>query len=381
MKDINIHPIQALLDSFVNKNMAVGASALVYQDGAEAFWGCAGQLSKDRPAPFERSALMRMFSMTKVVTAAAIMKLWDMNKLSPQCPVSDFIPEYKHLHVMHADGTAKRAKTPLTIHHLLTMTAGIPYPDSGGRDNVSKAYLAQMGDGSSPTTTLDMARRIAACPLCFEPGERWMYGLCADVLGGVVVAATGMELGQFMEEEIFRPLGMFSTGFQIAKPDTPHLATLYQVDEQNRFTPRHQMSGFAAMDDSQIEMGGSGLYATVDDFMKFGEMLRLEGNGLLRPETVRTMTQNHLTSAQLDRDFGEYGSGYGYGYMVRTLMDESKNPKYHEHQGAFGWNGMGGTTLRVDPVKKRTTVLGIQRVPAEHHLFIPPLMQMVDNCL
>ena len=125
-------------------------------------------------------------------------------------------------------------------------------------------------------------------------------------------------------------------------------------------------------------MGGAGLYSTLDDFMKFGEMLRLDGKGIISKESVQLMCKNHLTPTQL-ATFSETDSGYGYGYLVRCLIDEKKNNEYRESLGSFGWNGMGGTTLRIDPAREMTVVFGIQRVPPEHELLIPRLMQAIAD--
>lgn len=371
-----MHRLQQLLNQFVDRGMAAGVSLLINQRGQEAFFGYAGKQDLNSSAPFDRDTIMLMFSMTKVVTAAAIMTLIDKGDLTPETPVYEFIPEYRYLKVARPDNTLEDVKRPLTIHDLLTMTSGIPYP--GGHDFVSACYGRVMSELSDPgsLTTLDMARLIARCPLCFQPGEHWMYGLSCEVLGGVIVAATGMELGAYMKKALFDPLGMKDASFQVPEDKHSRLATLYNVDKQGRFSVREDLYGFGALDKTRVEMGGAGLYATVDDFMKFGEMLRLEGAGVLSPEAVRLMARNHLTPDQMV-DFGEKGSGYGYGYLVRTLMDQDKNEKYREQAGSFGWNGMGGTSLRIDPAREMTVVLGIQRVPPEHDDFIPPLMQTV----
>jgi CubicO group peptidase (beta-lactamase class C family) len=116
--------IQQLLDSFVEKHMAVGTSVLICKDGQEAFYGQAGKRRQGEDTPFDRNTIMLMYSMTKVVTAVAAMTLMDKGIFTPNTPVCEFIPEYKTLQVAQDDGTLQPAATPLTIHHLLTMTSG-----------------------------------------------------------------------------------------------------------------------------------------------------------------------------------------------------------------------------------------------------------------
>lgn len=371
--------IQQLLDSFVEKHMAVGTSVLICKDGQEAFYGQAGKRHQEEDTPFDRDTIMLMYSMTKVVTAVAAMTLMDKGIFTPDTPVYEFIPEYKTLQVAQDDGTLQPAATPLTIHHLLTMTSGIPYPD---QDNVvTRAYMRMLAQNPdmSRMTTLNMTRQIAGCPLHFNPGEHWRYGLSADVLGGVIIAATGLELGEYMRQTIFDPLGMHDTHFRVPAEKQNRVAGLYHAHGDGTFSPYTQLYTVPGVEQSQVELGGGGLYSTLDDFARFGEMLRKGGEGILSPESFRMMTSNQLSDALLE-EFWDYRSGgYGYGYLVRTLLETGVAPDHKERIGAFGWNGMGGTSLRIDPARGLTVVYGIQRVPSNHNDFLPPLMQTVAD--
>ena len=364
--------IQKVLDQFVETGAAAGTSVLVYKDGKEVFFGGAGKLDITKPAPFGRGAIMRMFSMTKVVTAASIMTLVDQGLLSVNDPVSKFIPEFAEMKVAQADGTLVPADKPLTIRHLLTMTSGIPYP--GGSDVVSQAYIRETSKVDwNNATTLDMARAIARCPLCFHPGDEWRYGLSADVLGAVITVVTGMELSEYMHKTFFEPLGMVDTAFSVPEEKKDRLAVMYNISPEGEYAPRPAENfGFG----TRVEMGGAGLYSTLEDFAKFGEMLRLGGKGLLSEASIREMSSNQLTPRQMETCW-DVNIGYGYGYLVRTVIDETLNHPHMEPNGTFGWNGMGGTTLRIDPACGMTVVYGIQRVPANHDDFIPPILQAI----
>ena len=372
--------IQRLLDGFVEKKMAVGTSVLVYKDGAEAFWGQAGQRRLGDGTPFARDTILLMYSMTKVVTAVAAMTLMDKGVFTPDTPVYEFIPEYRSLQVAHPDGTREPVRTPLTIHHLLTMTSGIPYPDNSD-DPVSQAFWEEMRKhpDTSGLTTLDMTRQIAACPVRFHPGEHWLYGLSADVLGGVIVAATGLELGEYMKRTIFDPLGMKDTHFHVPAEKQHRMAGLYSAHEDGTFTPFGQLFTLPGLENTPAEMGGGGLYSTLDDFARFGEMLRKGGEGVLSPDALQLMTRNHLSDALLEEFWDYRRGGYGYGYLVRTLLRQDLAPDHRERPGSFGWNGMAGTSLRIDPARGLTVVYGIQRVPAHHDDFLPPLMQTIAD--
>ena len=374
-----MHPIQAFLHSIVETGQVAGASALVYQNGREIFFGCAGQRDLASGAPFARDTVMRMFSMTKVVTAAATLKLFEQNILGPETPVAAILPEYAHMNVLMPDGALRPARTELTIHHLLTMTSGIPYPDAPAPiPQMYEEQLAALGDMRA-CSTREFVRAIARCPLCFDPGEAWLYGLSADVLGGVIVAATGMELGDFLKKTFFAPLGMADTGFSLGASQAARAATLYHCAADGTLAPHAAALGYG-LDESRVEMGGAGLFSTLDDFMAFGEMLRQGGAGILSPASIQRMRQNQLTENQLST-FWDAPHGYGFGYLVRTLVDESKNGQYRERTGSFGWNGMAGTTLRIDPARDLTVVFGTQRVPSGSGQLLPQLMQAVDAAL
>ena len=374
-----MHPIQAFLHSIVETGQVAGASALVYQNGREIFFGCAGQRDLASGAPFARDTVMRMFSMTKVVTAAATLKLFEQNILGPETPVAAILPEYAHMNVLMPDGALRPARTELTIHHLLTMTSGIPYPDAPAPiPQMYEEQLAALGDMRA-CSTREFVRAIARCPLCFDPGEAWLYGLSADVLGGVIVAATGMELGDFLKKTFFAPLGMADTGFSLGASQAARAATLYHCAADGTLAPHAAALGYG-LDESRVEMGGAGLFSTLDDFMAFGEMLRQDGAGILSPASVRQMRTNRLTANQL-ATFGGAADGYGFGYLVRTLMDEGKNARFRERAGSFGWNGMAGTTLRIDPARGLTVVFGMQRVPSASDQILPALMRAASAAI
>ena len=374
-----MHPIQAFLHSIVETGQVAGASALVYQNGREIFFGCAGQRDLASGAPFARDTVMRMFSMTKVVTAAATLKLFEQNILGPETPVAAILPEYAHMNVLMPDGALRPARTELTIHHLLTMTSGIPYPDAPAPiPQMYEEQLAALGDMRA-CSTREFVRAIARCPLCFDPGEAWLYGLSADVLGGVIVAATGMELGDFLKKTFFAPLGMADTGFSLGASQAARAATLYHCAADGTLAPHAAALGYG-LDESRVEMGGAGLFSTLDDFMAFGEMLRQGGAGILSPASVRQMRANRLTANQL-ATFGGAADGYGFGYLVRTLMDEGKNARFRERAGSFGWNGMAGTTLRIDPARGLTVVFGMQRVPSASDQILPALMRAASAAI
>ena len=368
--------IQAVLDSFVENRMAVGVSAVVYKDGREAFFGCAGKRNAEMPQAFDRDTIMRMYSMSKVVTAATVMTLFEKGILTPEMPVYEVIPEYREMYVRDAEGKLTPAARPVTIEHLLTMTSGVGYitPEQVGEDKFNEVMARYRG---KKLTTVDFAKAMAAFPLHFHPGESWRYGHSASVLGGVVAAATGMEFGEYMKQAILDPLGMEDTYFRVPAEKQHRIATIYDVSPDGEIKP-YDFGGSVSgtLDLSMAEMGGGGLFSTVGDFARFGEMLRKGGEGILKPETVREMTCNRLAGKAVE-DFWETPRGYGYGWLVRTMMNPAINEFSPESIGSFGWNGKAATTLRMDPARGLTVVFGVQRVPARGDELVPPLMKAI----
>ena len=368
--------IQAILDSFVENRMAVGVSAMVYKDGKEAFFGCAGKRNAEMPEAFGRDTIMRMYSMSKVVTAATVMTLFEKGVLAPDMPVYEIIPEYREMLVRDAEGNLTPAARPVTIGHLLTMTSGVGYitPEQVGEAKFNEVMARYAGRKLS---TVDFAKAMAAFPLHFQPGEGWRYGHSASVLGGVVSAATGMEFGAYMKQVILDPLGMGDTYFRVPAEKQHRIATVYDVSPEGEIKP-YNFSGSVSgtLDLSTADMGGGGLFSTVEDFARFGDMLRKGGEGILKPETVREMTRNHLAGKAVE-DFWETPRGYGYGWLVRTMMNPAINEFSPESTGSFGWNGKAATTLRMDPVRGLTVVFGVQRVPARGDELVPPLMKAI----
>ncbi len=380
---------------FVDQKLAAGVSALVTQEGkAERFY-CAGQADLQSRRPFARDAILRMYSNTKPITAAAVMTLLETGMLPPETPISRFLPEWKEIKVcVLKEGKAVLvpARREITVFDLLTMTSGIPYPaERMGEDPVfnevnrhyHKAFrhIAAQEALGRRVSTREVVRLMAGCPLCFQPGDRWMYGFSADVLGALVEAATGKTLGAYMKERIFDPLGMQDTGFQVPREKHHRITPVYGPDRDGlkRFPKRKELE---MMEEGSFESGGGGLFSTVDDMTRFARMLlnggALEGARVLRPETVKLMAQNHLTPAQRLGCTWADEDGYGYGYQMRVMLDPSQS-KIHESAGSFGWNGMAGTTMRVDPVRRTTLVFGIQRIPASHELFLPALTEAVEK--
>ena len=358
----------------IEKGNMVGANVLFIKDNRELYFASQGYADRETGIPMARDTIFRLFSMSKPITAAAVLMLAERGKLDLWDDVSKYIPEFSNVQVVQEDGTLTAANRGITIWNLLTMTSGIPYPDmdceSARRmDDLFKELEAELNAGR-PTDTLGYCRRIAGIPLCFQPGEKWRYGLSADILGGVVEVITGQKYGEFLQKEIFEPLDMRDTGFVVPKEKRHRFAANYEwCEESSRLeTFLHNHLGLEGYgEDVTFESGGAGLVSTVDDYSHFAQMLLNGGtyNGMkiMGRKTVELMRTNHLNTAQRADFNWDSLRGYGYGCLVRVLENPGENGS-NANIGEFGWDGWTGNYITMDASENMVLLYFIQRCGA-----------------
>ena len=310
----------------------VGAAICIIKDGKEVYRNEYGEADKENHIPMERNSIFRCYSMTKPVTAVAVMTLVEKGVIALSDPVSNFIPSFKNQTVLTEKGYVP-AKREVVIQDLLNRTAGLTYPDASfpaGKEmqNMIDKYYADVEAGN-PISTYDLAVLIGEQPLEFQPGEGWRYSFCADVLGAVIEVVTGKTYGEYLKETIFEPLGMTETDFYVP------------IEKQNRFMQNYQYMpetqtmepctwqhlGLTYMHKKKplFESGGAGLVSTIDDYSKFVNMMLGKGTlgnvRILGRKTVEIMTRNNLTPKQLEMYDWDTIKGYGYGNLMRVMMD------------------------------------------------------------
>lgn len=371
MNNKRLENVKRIFETYVAEGGAVGARAAVFKDGKERFSCSAGYADRERGTRFEKDTLFRCFSMSKPVTSAAVLILMERGILDLYDPVSKYLPEFAldRMKVAAGEGIVP-AKTEITLRHLMNMTAGTVYPDLG---NEAGKRMADIFDGISArqdrgekTGTREFMRLAAECPLAFEPGERWMYGFEADILGAVVEAASGMRYGDFLRKEIFEPLGMKDTGFYVPEEKKNRFAQIYDyAPDRGFFIDGEKHLGMEGYDRAPaFESGGAGLVSTMEDYGRFAMMLAnggsLDGVRILSPYTVEFMGTNQLTPEQ--RKYTDWGTlrGYGYGNLCRIMTDPSM-AGCSVPVGAFGWDGWTGNYFIVDPVENMVMMYVIQK--------------------
>ncbi len=364
------------VDKLINDEIAAGqiagANLMVIKDGEEKFFSSYGQMDMENGKEMKRDTIFRMFSMSKPVTAAAVMILEERGEIDLRDEVSKYLPEYHNQKVWTEDGLVD-AERDITIWDCLNMTTGIPYPHPWSEvgiqmEELFKELIQARIDGNSPDTR-EYVRRIAQIPLEFQPGKKWMYGLSADILGAVVEVVSGKKYGQFLQEEIFGPLGMVDTGFFVPREKKERFATLYDYKEElGRLVPfKESHLGEYYDADVQFESGGAGLVSTIDDYSKFAQMMVNKGiyNGvrILGEKTVEFMTQNRLADDQREDYCWDSTKGYGYGCLMRILEDQGAAGTIGDI-GEYGWDGWTGNYVTMNPKENMVFLYYIQKCGA-----------------
>lgn len=210
--------LRGIMEQAVEEHLVAGVNLLVWEDGKEVVYAQAGMADRENKKKISRDTIFRLYSQTKPVTAAAAMILMERGLLDLYEPVSKFLPEYADVKVASANGlTAPQRK--MVVGDLLSMTSGLSYPDdltiSGKAADAVYQELGERLHSDNPMTTREFAGRLAQCPLAFEPGNSWQYGTSADVLAAVIEVVSGQKFSEFLDYEIFMPLGMRDTGFWV----------------------------------------------------------------------------------------------------------------------------------------------------------------------
>ena len=336
-----------LLQQAVDERKIAGAVAAVGQHGKVTYLQAVGEQDVEMRVPMTERTLFRIYSMTKPVTAAAVMMLYEAGRFSLTDPVAKYLPEFNGVKVVSSDGVGRPPVRAITVQDLLLHTSGLSH-------RTSELYRRE-GVRVRTDTLPQFVRKITRAPLMEDPGTRFRYSEGTTVLGRLVEIWSGQTFDAFLQERIFKPLGMADTSFWVAPAQRARLAAVYQragdrlmpfeIEPESPFTERPML----------LE-GAVGLVSTVPDFLRFSQMLlnrgELNGRRILAPKTVALMTTNSLSDDILKARGGTRGWGLG---NVDIAMDT----------GEYGWDGTAGTIFTVDPRRELITVLMWQTVPAD----------------
>ena len=312
-----------------------GCDILVMRGHEPVFRHFAGMANREENRAMQGDELYYMYSCTKPVTVTAGMRLVEEGRLLLDAPVSAYLPEYAHLTVRDGDGV-RPAERIMTVRHLFTMTAGLNYNTASAP---IRQLLAERGENAS---TREVVAAIAQEPLDFEPGERFQYSLCHDVLGAVIEEVAGERYADYLRKTIFEPLGMTRTGMHPNAQLRRKMAAQYSYSVGEGIRPAGGGNGFVLS--PAYDCGGAGIVSCVEDYARFADTLAcggtsVDGYRLLRPETIAQMRTEQLGSVARNAAFScAAGPGYGYALGVRTSLTRCE----------FGWDGAAGADLMMD---------------------------------
>lgn len=362
--------IDKLLEEQVQNGLVKGVSACILKNGKEIYSACFGMADEKRGIKWEPDTIVRLYSMTKPITAAAAMILFDRGQLDLQDSVSWYLPGFRNQKVMTENGPVP-ASREVKISHLLNMTSGLCYPDDNfpaGRE-MSKLYteFSKEVEKGNPPDTLAYANAIGEQPLAFEPGEKWLYGTSADILGAIIEVVSKKKFSDFLKEELFEPLGMKDTDFYVPQEKLCRFAENYEPkgDELVPCLWQHLGLTYLCRKPPEFESGGAGLCSTMDDYAAFATMLInggvYNGKRILSENAVNFLTTAQLTAQQEKSLDWDSLVGFSYGNLMRICKDEASGAGISTKKGEYGWDGWLGCFFANDPVNKYTFLYFIQR--------------------
>jgi CubicO group peptidase (beta-lactamase class C family) len=373
-----------LLKHFMEMGPA-GTACTVIRRGEVLYEEYLGYADLEHKRKIEPDTIYRIYSMTKVITCVAALMLYEKGVYLLNDPLEEYLPEFKNPRVYrYSDRGAisiSPAAGPIRIKDLFTMSSGLTYGGAG--TETERQTQAVMENAVETMDTRALSKALASIPLAFDPGTRWQYGTSHDVLAALIEVLSGRVFGDYLKTEIFEPLGMVDTSFRIVNDKRARLCTMYDRADDGKLTPNTTKDG-PFQPGCRYESGGGGLLSTLGDYSRFAQTLaaggELDGVRLLSAKTMQLMETNHLSPTQLkDFDWSQM-SGYGYGLGVRVMLDPPAGGS-NSPSGEFGWAGLAGSWLLIDPSEQLSVVYMQQMLPSLEPYIHPRLRAVIYGAL
>ncbi len=340
------------MQEFIADGKLAGIATLVMKEGMIVQREHFGFADIEKEQPVEENTIFRIFSMTKPITAVALMTLYEEGEFELDDKLSRYIPEFTDVMVYNAENQSlDELDNALTIRHLLTHTSGIVY--GWGQSYVDSLYRVT-GVGNWDSATIgDKVKILATLPLKFQPGTAWEYGLSIDVAGYLVEVLSGVPLDEYFKSKIFDPLHMDDTGFHVPEEKLERFAEVYSRDGEGALKPGGFMSE-AFKKPAIMFSGGGGLVSTMDDYLTFCRMLlnggTLDGVKILEESTVKLIMSDQLPAT------ASYREGIGYGLSGQVNLES----------GEYSWAGAASTNFWIDPSTQMIIICYAQLMPSDH---------------
>ncbi len=357
--------IAPLVKRYVDEDKLSGVITLVARRGKIVHFESYGERDEEAQRAMEKDSLVRIYSMTKPIAAVGLMMLHEEGAFQLNDAVEKYLPEFAGQKVL-VDGSEVPVDRKMSIHHLLTHTAGLTYGIFGNTD-VDKQYRKA---GVLREKNLDeMIDHLGEIPLQNHPGEKWHYSVAVDVQGALIERLSGMPLDQFFYTRIFEPLGMTDTFFEVPENKVERFAANYSYsssEKRRRLVDSPAESKFAKP--VSFFSAGGGLVSTAADYWKFSQMLLNGGYfndvRLLGRKTVELMTQDHLP-AVLESPDPTSTFGFGLGFRIILNVPSTAAPG---SEGEYSWGGAAGTIFWIDPEEDLVAIAMIQLMSSPYNL-------------
>jgi len=381
--------IRPAVGKHIGDDKIAGAVMLVARRGKVVHLECVGLMDRESNKPMQPDTIFRIYSMTKPITCVALMMLYEQGRFQLFDPVSKFIPAFNDLKVYEggagSDIKLVDLQRPVTVRDLLTHTSGLTYHFlEYGR--VEEMYREARLAAKKPLS--EFVADLLELPLAFQPGAAWRYSFAHDVVAHLIEIMSNRPLDVYLQENLFKPLGMEDTGFYVPEDKLDRFASMYgSVAIEQSDTTATKWYGdaeagvnrrLASPEDSleskrhNVLRGGGGLVSTASDYWQFCQMLlnqgEWDGKHFLSRKTVELMTTNHLPPELMPFEIGgTYSPGYGYGLGVNVLMDVGQCQSVGS-KGAYSWGGAATTSFWVDPKEELVGIQMAQFQPSGFHL-------------
>lgn len=364
--------IRPVMQRYIDQKRCAGVLTLIARRGQIAHLECTGLMDIQAEKPMREDTIFRIYSMSKAVTCAAALMLYEEGKFRLDEPVSAYIPAFKNTKVMvkMSGSSLKLAdqEREMTIRDLFTHTSGLSYGfdrnsaiDEMYRELYKEFHVITeqhlLNPDASPFE--EVLPVLAKIPLAHQPGTVWHYSISIDVLGYLIEELAEMALDVFLKERMFNPLNMEDTDFYVPPKKLDRLAAMYKTAEDGGLELLDPAENGVFSRPHNLLSGGGGLVSTAEDYLRFATMLlnkgELNGIRLLSRKIVEFMTMNHLGDGILQPEFTPQRPGYGFGLGVKVLKNVAQTGLLGS-EGTFGWSGIAGTDFWVDP---REDLIGI----------------------
>lgn len=384
--------------AYIGPQKIMGCQVAVARRGQVAYRKSFGSMDLERGKPMADDAIFRIYSMTKPITSIALMMLYEQGHFQLSDPVSRYVPSWRNHRVWVSgegpDMVTEEPHRPVSFRDVLSHTGGFTYggglPGVGIQHPVDKIYrelkIRSSATEDSMTAFLD---KLSQVPLLYQPGARWMYSLSTDICGALVEVISGRPFDAFLQEEILGPLGMRDTSFFVAPEKLDRFCANYQRGPDKKLKLIDDPATSAFTRNPVFKSGGGGLTGTIDDYMRFCEMLRrggeLDGHRLIGPRTLEMMHMNHLAGGQdlstmaigAFSETSNDGVGFGLGFASTKGQTQTQTLGV----GDYYWGGAASTIFWVDPKEELSVVFMTQLMPSSTFNFRGQLKSLIYSAI